>query len=507
MRSPLTRWPLSYLPAAIAAAAVLSPVAVLVRLAWGTDPMLGGQAWDIAANSVLLLLATVAGAVLVGVPLALLTSYVRMPAARLWLVLLAAPLAIPSYIGAFTYFAAFGPGGELAAWLGLATPTVRGLPGAALVMTLYTYPFVLLSTRAALRQLDAQVVDAARSLGLSLAGALWRVVLPRARSGIAAGALLVALYTLSDFATPAILQVDTFTRVIFVEYNAFGLGRAALLSLQLLALVGVVLALEACVGTEREGAGRALVLTPGRGRAALLQLAPAVVAAAALGLPLAVLGAWMVRAGGGDLDPELLWNSALPSLLAALAAVLVALPVAWAATCGRLGRLLERLATLGFGIPGIVLGTALVYVGLQVPVLYQTLALLVVAYTLRFLPLAVGAVRNAMARVEGNVVGAARTLGATPGEAFRRVALPLIAPGMVAGAALVFLEAMRELPATLLLRPTGLETLATELWQVYEAGRFGEAALPGLLLVLVSAAALVLVLGRERLVGDRGGVT
>lgn len=498
------RW-LSLLPATLAALAVLAPLAVLGVLAWGTDPALGGRAWTIAGNSVLLTVLSVAGALLLGVPLALLTTCVRMPARGLWLVLLAAPLAIPSYIGAFTFFAAFGPGGEIERVLGLPTPSLRGMAGAALVMALYTYPFVLLTTRSALRQLDAGVVDAARSLGLSLPAALWRVVLPRARSGIAAGALLVALYTLSDFATPAILQVDTFTRMIFVEYNAFGLDRAALLSLQLLVLVGVVVWLEARVGTEAERAGRPLQLSPGPRVRLLLQLGPALVVATAVLLPLAVFGLWVLEEGTVGFDPVLIWHSAMPSLLAALAAVLVALPVARAATDGRFGRLMERLATLGFGVPGIVLGTALVYLGLRVQMLYQTLTLLVLAYVLRFLPLAVGAVRTSLSRIEANVPGAARTLGAGSGEVFRRITLPLILPGIVAGGALVFLESMRELPATLLLRPTGHETLTTHLWQVYEAGQLGQAALPGLLLVLISVVALGIVLAGERTVGERIG--
>ena len=143
------------------------------------------------------------------------------------------------------------------------------------------------------------------------------------------------------------------------------------------------------------------------------------------------------------------------------------------------------------------MGTALLYLGLRLPLLYQTLTLLVLAYVLRFLPLAVGAVRSSTERVENNLVGAARSLGATPGEAFRRVSLPLILPGIVAAAALVFLEAMRELPATLLLRPTGFDTLATYLWRVYEAGYLGRGAVPALALVVVSGVALVLMLSGE----------
>ena len=497
----------SHVASAGVALAVLAPIAVLVVLAVGAELDLGGQVAGIVFNTVTLTLLTVIGAVLIGVPLALVTAHTDLPGRSVWLALLAAPLAIPSYIGAFAFFAAFGPGGEIQALTGLPTPSVRGLPGAAMVMTLYTYPFVLLTTRASLRQLDGGMVDAARSLGLSLPAAIRRVVLPRVRSGVAAGALLVALYTLSDFATPAILRLDTFTRIIYVEYNAFGLDRAALLSLQLLALVAVVLVLESRVGTEREMPGRRMELELAPTARWTVTAGMVLVLAAALALPASVFGVWLWREGAGNFDPILVWNSAYPATLAAVCAVLVALPVAYAASAGTLGRWLERIATLGFGIPGIVMGTALVYVGLRIDFLYQTLALLVIGYVLRFLPLAVGAIRTSVGRVEGNLLGAARSLGASRFEAFRRVGLPLILPGVIAGGALVFLEAMRELPATLLLRPTGLETLTTELWRVYEAGYFGRAAVPGLLLIGVSAVALVVMLsGEDRLGTAKSGI-
>ncbi|MEF8794103.1 MAG: iron ABC transporter permease [Thiohalorhabdus sp.] len=482
----------------LVAAAALLPVVVLVGMAVGADAGLGARTLGVAVNTLLLTGLTVVGATLIGVPLAFFTVYTDLPGRGLWTGLLAAPLAVPSYLGAFAYFAAFGPGGELQDLTGLPLPRVDGLAGAVLVMTLYTYPFVLLATRAALRNLDASMLEAARTLGMPLRSGLIRVVLPRVANSIAAGALLVALYTLSDFGTPAIMRLDTFTRVIFVEYNAFGLDRAALLSLVLLALVALVLFLESRVGSVRESPGRPPRLPLGRrGKAAAL-IGVAAVLALAIGLPVGVFGAWLVREGGAAFDPAILVNSATASVLAALAAVVAALPVAYAATTGRLGRLLERAAYVGFGVPGIVLGTALVVVGLNLDFLYQTLALLVFAYVVRFLPLAVGNIRAPLERAEGGLVGAARSLGAPPGEAFRRVTLPLILPGLLAAAALVFLEAMRELPATLLLRPTGFETLATHLWQVYEAGYFGRAAVPASLLVVVSGLAVVVMLRGER---------
>ncbi len=483
---------------ALGAGAVVLPLGVLLALGLGSDVALGGQAVGIALNTLLLTGATVAGAILLGVPLALLTTYTDLPARGLWTALLAAPLAVPSYLGAFAYFAATGAGGEIAALTGIPVPNVEGLAGASWVMTLYTYPFVLLATRAGLRNLDANALDAARTLGMPLPTALVRVVLPRIKNSVAAGALLVALYTLSDFGTPAIMRLDTFTRAIFVEYNAFGLERAALLSLALLGLVAVVLLLEWLVGTTREQPGRTPQLYLGRaGRAAALA-GVLLVPLATLGMPLGVFTLGLLREGSGGFDPMLLVRSASVSGIAAVVAVLLALPVAYTATRGRVGRLLERVTYIGFGVPGIVLGTALVVVGLSLDFLYQSLALLVLGYTVRFLPLAVGNIRAPLERAEQGLVGAARSLGAAPGEAFRRVTLPLILPGLLAAGALVFLEVMRELPATLLLRPTGFETLATHLWEVYEAGTLGHAALPALLLVVVSGAAVALMLGREQ---------
>jgi iron(III) transport system permease protein len=491
-----------YSLSALVAAAAILPVAVLVAIGAGADAALTGRTWEVLLNTVALTALAVAGSVAVGVPLAFFTAYADIPGRGLWTALLTAPLAVPSYLGAFAYFAAFGPGGEIAELTGIPSPNVQGLAGAALVMTLYTYPFVLLTTRAALRNLDAGTVDAARTLGMPLRGALLRVVLPRVRTSVAAGALLVALYTLSDFGTPAIMRFDTFTRVIFVEYNAFGTDRAALLSLYLLALVALVLFLESRFRPQQESPGRPLRLPLGPGKKAAAMGLAALVAVATLALPVGVFGIWLAREGTAAFPPATVFNSAYASLLAAGVAVAAALPVAYAASLGRLGRTLERATYVGFGVPGIVLGTALVAVGLQVDLLYQTLALLIFAYVVRFLPLAVGSARASLERTEASLVGAARSLGATPGEAFRRITLPLALPGILAGAALVFLEAMRELPATLLLRPTGFDTLATHLWQVYEAGYFGRGAVPALLLVLVSGAAVLVTLRGEQRSSD-----
>ncbi|MFZ8201152.1 ABC transporter permease [Alteromonas portus] len=495
----MTNWPKSYPLALLIALMALLPVGVLFSLAQDSAQLFDTHNLRVLGNTISLVVLTIIGSVLIGVPLAFLTAYVQMPFKRFWLILLAAPLALPSYIGAFAMYFSFGTGGEIENVLGISTPPISGLWGSALVMSLYTYPFVMMTTRSSLLSLDASLVNAARTLGLSLGASLWRVVLPRVVNSVAAGALLAALYALSDFGTPAIMGFDTFTRVIFVEYNAFGLSQAAMLSLQLMVIVGLILFIESRIGGAQERPGKHLSLFPARWQRNLMLLATLPVVFMAIVLPLAIFTLWLVREGTGGFELSYAWNSAHASFIAAMVAVLLAIPVAHAAIAGKAGRFMERITYFGFGVPGIVMGTALVYVGLKyLPALYQTLSLLVMAYVLRFIPLAVGSVRSTAENIDSGLVKAARVLGASPREAFIRVTLPLTLRGMIAGAALVFLEAMRELPATLMLGPTGFETLATYMWRVYEAGYFGRAAVPGLLLVLLSGVGLVLMLSGER---------
>jgi iron(III) transport system permease protein len=494
----IIRWPLSYSISLVITLLAFLPVIILFTLASDSVQMFDARNLDILSNTLLLMLFTGLGAALIGVPLALLLTYVHIPWRRFWLILLTAPLALPSYLGAFTFYAAFGSGGEIENVLGITTPAVNGLFGSSLIMVLYTYPFVLLSTRAALSSLDASQVYAARTLGMSLLPSIWFVVLPRIRNAIAGGTLLAAMYALSDFGTPAMMGLTTFTSEIYVEYNAFGLSQAAMLSLQLLAVVALILYIESKVKVSQESPGRHLTFWPNYWQTKLLLLSTLPVVILAIFLPLAIFSLWLWREGIGHFDINYAINSAYASLLAALVAVIFALPLAYAATKGRVGRIMERITFIGFGIPGIVMGTALVYAGLQLPFLYQTLTLLVLAYVLRFLPLAVGTIRSSTESLDGSLVSAARVLGASPKEAYRRVTLPLTMRGVVAGGALVFLEVMRELPATLLLGPIEFETLSTYLWRVYEAGYFGRAAIPGLLLFFISGLGLAIMFSTER---------
>ena len=493
MRSHRTTLALATLVALLA----IAPLITVAFMAADATSWFDSHNTRIATNSLLLVLFTGLGAILIGLPLAFLTTCISVRWQRFWLVLFASPLALPSYIGAFTLYFGTGSGGELQQLTSILVPRIEGLWGSVLVMSIYTYPFVMLNSRAALMGVNGNLLSAARSLGMSPLKALLTIALPLIRNGIAAGALLAALYALSDFGTPAILGFDTFTREIFVEYNAFGLGQAAMLSLQLMLVVGTLLYVESKYKGTKEQAGKPLQVDVATWVTVLLLILGILVVLLAIVAPLASFTLWLVRDGISEFDPALIWHSLQTGLFAALVAAVLALPIAHAAGLGKLGRAVERVTYFGFGVPGIVMGTALVYISLQLPSLYQTLSLLVLACSLRFLPLAVGSTRTALEKIDGNVHSAAKVLGASQREVFLRVTLPLTSKGIIAGIALVFLETMRELPATLMLAPPDFETLATYIWRVYEAGYFGNAAVPGLLLFLGSGLGLYLLFSGE----------
>jgi iron(III) transport system permease protein len=498
------------LVAGAVAAAVLAPLAWLVIASARVGP---ATAWtlltrpttvEVFVNSVLLVGVVTTASIALAVPLAYLTVRTNLPFRRFWTVAVSMPLVVPSYVGAFAFVSAFGPYGLASDLLGVEQiPSIYGLGGASLVLTLYTYPYVYITTRAALLSLDTTLVDAARTLRHTRLEAFRRVTVPRIRPAVAAGALLVALYTLSDFGTPAIMRFDAFTRVIYVEFNTFGRDLASLLSLQLVAVTVVILALESRVRgsdpvyADRQG-NRADRVRLGKWRWPAMLL-PALVSGVALVVPVAIFATWLLQ-GGSDVASALAFKPEGVSAAAAAGATAAGLPVAYLAARhrSRLAGVIERATYVGYAVPGVVMGLALVFFGASyLGAIYQTLPLLVFAYVVRFLPQAVGSTRASFLQVNPKLPEAARTLGRSSVGAFRSVTLPLVAPGLLGGAALVFLTTMKELPATLLLRPTGFETLVTHIWKVQKSGHFGHAAVPALVLVVVSAASMLVILSQE----------
>jgi iron(III) transport system permease protein len=383
-----------------------------------------------------------------------------------------------------------------------------------LVLTLATYPFVLLPVVAALQRVDPALEEVAASLGRGRAAVAWQVTLRQVRPSILAGALLVALYVLSDFGAVAILRYEVFTWAIFGAYRSgYDPTRAAVLALLLVALAVALVAWEARArgrASARIGSGVARtgrVVALGRLRApAVLGLAGIV--AAGIGMPAVTLLRWVLTgtADGRDAGEfgAALAASVWLSVLAAIACVLLAVPVGVLAARwpGRGVALVERSTFVGHALPGIVVAIAMVFVGVRLlrPV-YQEVPLLVLGYVVLFLPLAVGAVRAAVesSALRGEEV--ARSLGLTPAAVLRRVTLPVAAPGIAAGAVLVALTTMKELPVTLLLHPTGTQTLATRLWDHMLVSDQAAAA-PYAALIVLGAALPAVLLGR---MGQLGG--
>ncbi|GGT80094.1 MULTISPECIES: ABC transporter permease [Streptomyces] len=490
-------------PACLAALLALLPLGYLAVRALERGP---GFAWDVVVGdrsaqllgrSLGLAALVVAVCLVLGVSLAWLTVRTALPGARAWSVLATLPLAVPSYVAAFTWLSAF--------------PGLAGFWGAALALTLVSFPYVYLPVTAALRGIDPAQEEVARSLGLGPVRTFVRVILPQLRHAAAGGAVLVALYVFSDFGAVSLMRYDTFTRGIYTSYRAsFDRTPAAALSVVLVVMTVALVWAEGRTrgraGQARTGAGTARPAVPlplGRGTAPALIWCAAVVTVA-VAAPLGTLGYWLAVGSSATWDPAALADIAATTLGVAAAGAalttLLALPVGVIAARhqGRLARLLEQSAYAGHALPGITVALSLVFFAVRYaePV-YQELPLLVCAYAVLFLPVAVAATRAAVLQAPPVLEDVARSLGRSPLRVLREVTVPLAAPGVAAGAALTFVVCMKELPATLLLRPTGMDTLATRLWTETGSGSFAAAAPYAATLILLAAVPSYL-LGRHR---------
>ncbi|HEU0303058.1 MAG TPA: iron ABC transporter permease [Gaiellaceae bacterium] len=512
-----TRPPLSLVvPASVVVALLQLPLVYLAIRALGS-----GEAWEILwrertfelmVSTGVLVLGVTAAAVALGVTLAWLVARTDLPGRRIWGVAAALPLVIPSYVAALALLGAFGPRGLAQQALGVEElPDIRGYWGALLALTLTTYPYVYLLCASALRNQDPALEDAARGLGRSPWRSFFSVTLPMLRPTIGVAAILVALYVLSDFGVVSLMNYDALTRAIFLHYRAlFDRTPAAVLALLLVVLTVFVLLIEAWtrrrVRYHRSSPGPARLprtVPLGAWRYPALAFC-AVTVGLFLALPAGVLGYWLAEGIANERDLTFPWAETVDSLsasaLAAGVAAAAALPVAVLAARYRSPRTraLERLGYSGNALPGIVIALSLVFFAARYasPV-YQTLALLVFAYVVRFFPQALSGSSSALETISPRLEEAARGLGRGPLRTLKAVTVPLARSGVLAGAALVFLSAMKELPATLLLRPIGFDTLATEIWTLTTVGAYSRAALPALVLIAVSAPVLY-VLSADR---------
>lgn len=468
--------------------------------------------WRLVVRTVYLGVTVTLASVILSVPLAWITVRSDLPARRFFAIATALPLVVPTYVGAFALVATFARGGLAENWFGITGVNPYGFVGAATVLTLFAYPYVLLTVQAALRGTEGSLEEASRLLGYGPTATFMRVILPQLRLPVAAGALLVALYVFSDFGAVSILRYQTLTRGLYLQYTAsFDRASAAMLGLLLVAITVIVIGAEARISrryAQRSGgnaADRSLpVVALGAWRWPATMFAVTVVV---LGVftPMVVVGYWLMRGVAAGQPIYLPFGPAgrsiLVATLAAGATVLAALPVAILAARSRsaVAQWVARLAYTGYALPGVVVALALVFVGIRVvPFLYQTLWMLVFAFVVLFLPQAVAAIRAPLMQQPVDLEAASRTLGVGRLFTFARITVPLARRGALAGGALVFLTTLKELPATLLLAPTGFDTLATRIWSETAERFLTRAASSALFLIVIGSVPLAILMVRER---------
>ena len=469
-----------------------------------------------AGTSLGLAVVVTTASTLIALFLALCTGASDFPLRRTCTILVVCPLAIPCYVGAAVYIGTFSPGGLLGGMselFGVRNGWFNGFWASAFILTLFTYPLAYLPIRAGLARADRTLLESARMLGRSRAQAWSGGMLPQIRSSMVAGALMVALYTLSEFGAVSMLRCNTFTRVIYLEYEtAFDRTGAAFSSLALVALIGVVLLLGEWLrgGSGIEQTGRPF--RPCRWRLGrwrwLGTCGVSIIGFLAVGIPLISLLSWMGRSPSleqsGDVITSALITTLLLAVIAGMLVVTLTLPTGMLASRhpSRLSRLIERATHIGFGLPGIVIGLALVFVTLRLaPSAYQTWGVVIAGYVILFLAQASGPIRAGFDRAPRPIEDAARTLGARWPRRLRKITTPLLLPGMSSAFLLVFISTTKELPNTLLLAPAGSHTLSTRIWQYTEEAMYAESALPALMLIALSAMMVAGLVWREGMVG------
>ena len=455
------------LPGFLAALTSIAPLAYLFDIAsdrglsfvW--DEIWQQRTLELVVRSLFLAASVSIASVFISVPAAWLVTRGDIPFRSWWRILLALPLAIPSYLAAF-------------AWVSW-QPSMAGFVGAFVVLTLVSYPYVFLPVCAALSRLNPAIEEIAVIHGRGRSLQLILLAARQVRGAIATGALLVALYVLSDFGAVATMRYDAFTWVIYSSYRSgFNPSRAAILAIVLVLIALVLLYGEKILRGRNESllSARSVDTNP-RHRVSIKPVAIAFLSSIivlGLAFPIWRVVTWVYRYGSEDSMSDIataLWHSVFFSGLAALATILLALPIGILAGRypSRSTSLLEQSTYVTHALPGIVIAISMVFIGVRLlePIYLQT-PLLVIAYVALFLPVAVGSIRSAAEQIPDSLDEISRSLGLRQMAIVRRVTVPLLAPGLLSAGALVLLAGMKELPATMLLRPTGSETLATRLW-------------------------------------------
>ncbi|SPA39731.1 Iron(III)-transport system permease [Cupriavidus taiwanensis] len=519
-------------PLTLATVAMALLIAVPVLVIASAVLLPAGDTWrhlidtvlaEYVLNTVWLLCGVAAGVLLLGVSTAWLVSTCRFPGHAVMEWALVLPMAMPAYVIAYAYTDALQFAGPVQGWLRELTgwrareywfPEIRSLGGAIALFSLVLYPYVYLTARAAFLQQTQNTLEAARLLGHGTWSRLWRVVLPLARPGIVAGTALAMMETLADFGTVAYFAIPTFSTGIYRAWFSLGdKNAAAQLSACMLLFVAAILLME------RASRGRAQVFGNQRRAAAwtldgaqgwLALVACLVPVLLGFVVPALMLCRMAFTDGDAQFGPRfvgLVRNSFLLASATALAAVAVALAVGYAARAvnGKrswLMRGLTRVCGMGYALPGSVIA-----VGVLVPVarldnalsawlqqqfgvsvgllLTGGIAALVYALLVRFLGVALQTVNAGLGKITPSMDAAARSLGHGPGATLRRVHLPMLRGSLLTAALIVFVDVMKELPATFVMRPFNFDTLAVQAYNLAADERLTEAATASLVIVAV----------------------
>lgn len=504
------------------AALILLPLGYVTSQALSADPAVWSRLWttripELLSNTIWLAASVACLTLVLGVSTAWLVTRVEFPGRGLWEGALVLPLAMPTYVLAYIYSYLLGFGGPVEqAWQMVAGPQARifsphSYLGATLVMTLDTFPFVYLLSRSALLNMNVSFEEVSRASGISRTKTLWLVTLPLMRPSIAAGLALVILYVVSDFGAVSLLRYQTLTYAVFQQMT----GRSDNTAASILSLLLVGLALLFLI-TERWFRHRSrFYQTTGRYRrperhrygwlgTSLVTGYLAFVVSAAFALPAYLLVVWSLSPEAqATIDSRFigfLWNSGFLAACAATGGVLIGLPLAYMASRRpnwvNLGCL--QAAYAGYVLPGPVAALAVLVLCLNVtPFLYGSVLVLIVAYMIHFLPAGLQSLEPALQQITPNLEEVARTLGLGVRQTWQRVTLPLMRTGFVVAWVLMFLQTMKELPATLLLRPVGFDTLAIRVWMEASEEYYRLAAPSALLIVLLGLPTLLLLFSKD----------
>ena len=487
---------------------------------------------DLLINTAWLVLGVGFSVTVLGVGLAWLTSMCDFPGRKVFDWALMLPLAVPAYVMAFVALGLLDFTGPLQSALrdllgrgGYWFPEVRSTGGVIAVMSLVLYPYVYMLTRSSFLTQGNSAVEAARSLGLSSWGAFFRVSIPTARPAIIAGLSLALMETLADFGTVAIFNYDTFTTAIYKAwFGLFNLQAASQLASFLLVLV--VIALTA----ERQLRGRAKYheatrstrlhryhLTGWNKWSAVL--ISGLVLLLAFVIPIIQLGLWAWEVLEEDLDSRywgLLWHTLMLGGMSAVLTVLGAMILAF--TRRYRGDVVVNsavnIATLGYALPGSVLAVGVMLTFTSADNFLHTIATilgwessgqiltgtvfaLVIAYMVRFLAVAYGPIDSGLGRIRVSLAEAARGLGASPAVTMFKIYMPLLRPGLFTAGLLVLVDVMKEMPATMLLRPFGWDTLAVRIYEMTSEGEWERAALPAITLIMIGLIPVIVLVRRS----------